>query len=944
MSKNKPEYKPSDIESYWQKYWEENDIFSPDLLNAKNPYYTLMMFPYPSAEGLHIGNMYAFTGADIHGRYMRMKGKDVFEPIGLDGFGIHSENYALKVGRHPREQAKISEKNFYRQLRATGNAYDWKRTLETYDTDYYRWTQWIFVQMFKKGLAYRKKAQVNWCPSCKTVLADEQVLQKSKVEAAVSVCERCETVVEKRDLEQWFFRITKYADALLSGLDQIDWPEKIKIAQKQWIGRSEGARIKFKVQSSKFKVDGVEVFTTRPDTLFGATFMVLAPEHPIASQISNLKSQISNETIEKVEEYIKRAKSMSEADRIAENKEKTGVFSGLYAINPVNQEKIPVWIADYVLMGYGTGAIMAVPAHDERDFEFAKKYNLPIKQVIAPDSEFGPLRQGYSEARKPLKESKEAYEGPGRLVNSGEWDSFFVPKDMPKILDYIEQKGIGKRETTYHLRDWLISRQRYWGPPIPIIYCRKCWENSKFKVQSSKLAEGVDYAVIDGKEHMIYPVPEEDLPVLLPDVSDWKPLGTGVSPLANHPEFYQAKCPSCNSQAKRETDVSDTFLDSSWYYLRYLSIQKQEARSKKHGNSSKDIKSNQSLEIRNSKFDIPYDLEVIRRWCPVAIYIGGAEHAVLHLLYVRFIAMALHDLKDPKLNNPSTRFARSGWNVSALALPFQEPFPRFFAHGLIIKEGSKMSKSRGNVVIPDEYISKFGADSLRMYLMFLGPFSQGGDFRDSGIEGMHRFVKRLWRLFTQSQKSTLRLRSGREVKSQNLPADRLRMMHKTIKGVTEDIESFSYNTAIAKMMEWYNFLSEELKTQNSRQGRGSPPAAKLKTEEAETFLKLLAPFAPHITEELWGKVSKAPEVSEVSKGIHFEAWPKYDEKYLIEDKVTIVIQVNGKRRGEIIVKSSKLKVKSEIEAMARKEIEKYVSDKAVKNVIYVPGRIINFVI
>ncbi len=850
---NKIEYDPGAIEQYWQKFWEENGTFSPDLKNAKKPFYNLMMFPYPSAEGLHVGNLYAFTGADVYGRYQRMKGFDVFEPIGLDGFGIHSENYAIKVGRHPKEQAAISQNNFYRQLRATGNGYDWTATLETYDPDYYRWTQWIFIQMFKKGLAYRKKAQVNWCPRDLTVLADEQVIDGK--------CERCSSIVEKRDLEQWFFKITEYADALLNGLNQIDWPEKIKIAQRLWIGRSEGTRIEFKIQNSK---SIIEVFTTRVDTLFGATFLVLAPEHSIVASIKD----------KKVQNYVQSAKKKTDKERI-EKKEKTGIFSGLYVINPLNQEEIPVWIADYAVMGYGAGALFG-DAHDDRDVEFANKYKIPLKPT---------LETGDLEKDKKIKNLEEVFTGYGTLFNSGQFSGLSSDEAKKKITTWLAEQKSGGSQTTYRLRDWLISRQRYWGPPIPIIYCRSCWESSEPRVQSPELKEGVDYAVIEGKEHMIYAVPEEQLPVLLPDVEDWRPEGSGASPLANHPEFYKTKCPNCKSLAKRETDVSDTFLDSSWYYLRYLSDNK---RAKKGENGSPLI---------------PYDIEIVKKWCPAAIYIGGAEHSVLHLLYVRFIAMALHDLNDPKLKN--------------LALPFQEPFPRFFAHGLIVKDGAKMSKSRGNVVIPDEYIAKYGADTLRMYLMFLGPFDHGGDFKDTGLEGMNRFIRRVWKLFTTKD-------FGKDKE------DSLRMINKTVKEVTEDIKSFSYNTAIAKLMEFYNFIS-----------RGSNSWSR---DTVLVYLKLFAPFAPHFTEELWQSLHAQGRTLGANVSIHFEPWPRYDEKYLIQKQATIVVQVNGKRRGQITIDSSNVDKKEEVETLARKEVEKYLEGQVIRKVIYVPSKIINFVI
>jgi leucyl-tRNA synthetase len=771
-------YNPSEIETKWQEVWEKEKVYSPNLETAEKPFYNLMMFPYPSAEGMHVGNMYAFTGADVYGRFQRMQGKSVLEPIGLDGFGIHSENYAIKVGKHPVEQAKISEKNFYRQLKSIGNGFDWTRTVETYKPEYYKWTQWLFIQLFKAGLAYRKKAPVNFCPSCKTVLADEQVED--------GLCERCKSVAEKRDLEQWFFKITKYADRLLDNLIQIDWSEKVKIAQKLWIGKSEGMVINF---------GGIDVFTTRPETTDGATFLVLSPQHP---KVREFKSK-------EIADYVVASGKKSNQDR---QKEKTGVFSGEYVTNPVTKKKIAVWIADYVLMDYGTGAIMAVPAEDERDMEFAKKYNIPIEKTS------------------------------------------------------LKAKPEGKKVTNYHLRDWLISRQRYWGPPIPMIYCPKCdWQ----------------------------PVSEKDLPVLLPFIKDYKPLGTGVAPLASHPEFYKTKCPKCGGDAKRETDVSDTFLDSSWYFLRYV-----------------------SADIDNTAFDT----ERVKKWLPVNMYIGGAEHSVLHLLYSRFITMALKDLG---------------------LISFEEPFTQFRAHGLIVKDGAKMSKSKGNVIVPDAYIKKFGADTLRAYLMFMGPFSQGGDFRDTGIEGMHRFLKRIWTLFSTtgpvarftpaSAPSTVRA-----VGNPFSRATRSQIMHRTIKKVMEDIEKLNYNTAIAALMEWYNFLNEELTVKNE----------KLSREEAEVFLKLLAPFAPHLSEELFSAIS----ADKNWQSIHLSAWPKFDPKYLVKEEVTVVIQVNGKLRGNVITDLTTAKDKTKIEELARQDpnVKNHLEGKSVKKVIYVEGKVMNFVI
>ncbi len=813
-------YNPSEIEKKWQAVWQKEKTYQPDLDNAKKPFYNLMMFPYPSAEGMHVGNMYAFTGSDVYGRFKRMQGFDVFEPIGLDGFGIHSENYALKVGKHPKEQAKISQENFYRQLHAIGNGFAWDNKVETYDPDYYKWTQWIFIQLFKKGLAYRKKASVNFCPSCKTVLADEQVI--------AGKCERCGTEVVKKDLEQWFFRITDYAERLLNNIEGLDWTEKVKTAQRDWIGRSEGAQVTFKIKNSPASTSEagraklkINVFTTRPDTLFGATFMVLSPEHSLVNEL-----KFKNE--KEIKDYVKKAILKTEQERIAEGKEKTGVDTGLKAVNPVNNEEIPIWIADYVLGGYGTGAIMAVPAHDSRDFEFAKKYKLPIKFVIKP-------------INKDLNQ-EETYIGPGEIINSGEdWNEYFVLDAIPKIIDDLEKKGIGKRKVQYHLRDWLISRQRYWGPPIPMINCPQCgWQ----------------------------PVPEKDLPVVLPDVENWKPMGAGRSPLATVENFVNTKCPKCGGKAKRETDVSDTFLDSAWYFFRY---------------------------IATDKMKEALDRQRTEKWLPVNMYIGGAEHSVLHLLYSRFITMVFKDMG---------------------LISFEEPYTKFRAHGLLIKEGAKMSKSKGNVVIPDEYIRKFGADTLRLYLMFLGPFTQGGDFYDTGIEGMHKFVRRVYKLAYEKSK----------IKNQKskINPEAQRMMHKTIKKVTEDLENLRYNTAIATMMEYYNFLAKQ---------------QTISKDQIKTLILLISPFAPHVSEELWHLLREG-------NSVHKAPWPEFEKQYLVEQIATVIVQVNGKTRDVIGADSADIDDKQKITYTASKSpnAQKYLSNRQILKVIYVPGKIINFVL
>ena len=799
----------SRIEAKWQGEWERKKIFSPELKGAKRPFYSLMMFPYPSAEGLHVGNMYAFTGADVFGRFTRMQGYDVFEPIGLDGFGIHSENYAIKAKAHPMELAKTTQERFYKQLHLTGNSFDWSKSLETYDPGYYKWTQWLFTRMFQAGLSYRAKASVNWCPSCKTVLADEQVI--------AGRCERCQTEVATKKLEQWFFRLATgvrpdgkpYPEALLENLEKINWSEKVKIAQKNWIGKSEGMIIRFTLASSDMQIP---VFTTRPDTLHGATFLVLSPDSEWVEKFT------TEENKQKISQYIKDSHKTRFSD--AKSKAKTGLFTGSYVVNPATQAKIPVWIADYVVAGYGSGAIMGVPAHDARDREFAVKFKIPVLKM-QPD------------------------------------EALWVE---------IEEKGWGERKVSYHLRDWLISRQRYWGPPIPMIYCEACAKDEK--------GERKD---MPGW----YSVAEEDLPVALPYVEDYRPRGTGVSPLATKPDFYKVKCPGCGGDARRETDVSDTFLDSVWYYLRYPSV----------GNAQE-----------------AWDPAITKKWLPVNMYIGGAEHAVLHLFYSRFMAMALSDMG---------------------LLDFEEPFARFYAHGLLIKEGAKMSKSKGNIVVPDSYIARYGADTLRTYLMFLGPFEAGGDFRDTGIAGMRRFIDRVWNLL--SGYSDVVLEEEKDAK------EVLLRMHQTIKKVTEDIENLRYNTAISAIMEFVNLLRE--KAQGKIKRAGKVRCAEW-DEAIRTLILLLAPFTPHLAEEAWVNIQGE------KFSVHNAAWPKFNPEFTREEKTVVVIQVNGKLRGQLELASEEAKDKAKVEEMAAsdKKVSSWIDKGKVKKVIFVPGKLINFVV
>ena len=829
-------YNHQEVEQKWQSIWKDTRIDVADIDNASKPFYNLMMFPYPSAEGLHVGNMYAFVGTDIYGRFKRMQGYQVFEPIGLDGFGIHSENYALKVGKHPIEQAKRSQENFYRQLAMTGCMFDWTRTVETYDPGYYAWTQWLFVQMFRNGLAYRGKAEVNWCPSCKTVLADEQVIDGK--------CERCGNIVEKRLLEQWFFKITAYAGKLLENIASLKWSEKVLIAQKNWIGKKEGINITYPVVDESGKDFGaVTCFTTRPDTNFGATFVVLAPEHPFISQIVSV---IKNKQADDMLQYISATKKQSQQDRIAAGRKKTGVFTGLYCVNQLNGKRMPLYISDFVVMGVGTGAVVGVPAHDLRDFEFASVFSLPIVRVVV----------GKDNDMSEVTTVDQVQEESGVMMNSGFLDGLDIHEATKVIMDHLEEKGWGKRITTYHLRDWLISRQRYWGPPIPMIYCDTC----------AKLGKGERNDMVGW-----YTVKDADLPVLLPNITDYKPGDDGVAPLAKHKEFYETTCPGCGGRANRETDVSDTFLDSSWYFLRYPSVQAGTAKT------------------------APFDPAITKKWLPVSMYTGGAEHSVLHLMYSRFVTMALKD-----------------WGY----IDFEEPFPNFFAHGLVIKDGAKMSKSKGNVINPDEYIKLYGTDALRLYLMFMGPYAEGGDFRDASMEGMARWVGRVWRISTASL----------DLSSDVVDSDTItKSLHKMVKKVGEDTDKRHYNTAIAAMMEFTNAVNEATGT--------------LSRKALRTFLLVLAPYAPHLVEEVWS-------MSGETASIHLQLWPTYSTEQIKDDQIPFVVQVNGKTRDTLMVAAEVGNDQGSIEVLARKseKVSKYLLAQPVKKVIFVPSKIINFVV
>ena len=812
------------VEEKWRRRWGQERLYEADIRGARHPFYNLMMFPYPSAEGLHIGNMYAYIGSDVQGRFQAMRGFDVFEPMGFDAFGIHSENFAMKMGAHPRPLTEANTARFKRQLERIGNRFDWSHEVETTDPAYYRWTQWIFVKLFKAGLVERKSAAVNWCPNDKTVLADEQVI--------AGRCERCGAIVLQRELEQWFFKITAYADQLLRNLSFLDWSERVKALQRNWIGRAEGLEFDVKISADGLpEPSPVSLFTTRPDTIYGATFVALAPEHPLVDRI------VSREQREQVERYV--AEVTSQAPSAAATpgealRNMTGVFTGASAIHPKTGEPMPVFVTDYVLMDYGTGAIMGVPAHDARDFAFAQLMHLPVREVVRPEAGKGSDGEA---ALLPFTE-------PGVLVDSEEWSGMTSAEAAASITAWFDARGTGRRTVRYHLRDWLISRQRYWGPPIPIIYC---------------------------PEHGAVAVPEEQLPVLLPDIENYRPDGSGVSPLAAVPEFVETTCPICGGPARRETDVSDNFLDSAWYFLRFPS---------------------------SDDSDRPWDPELTRKWLPVDMYVGGAEHSVLHLLYSRFITMALHDL---------------GY------LDFAEPFKRFRANGTITRDGGKMSKSKGNVVSPDGYIERVGADTFRTYLLFMGPYEAGGDFSDRNLGGVKRFLERTWQFVVGSL--------GRAISGEPTGEAR-RMLHLTIQRVTNDISELKYNTAVAALMKYMNGLRDRSEDGHSRA---------VTRVELRSFIQLLAPFAPYLAEELWERLRGEGSV-------HASAWPEVDELALQPSTMQIVVEVNGRVRGRIEVPSNLEEDEIEATALASESVRRVVGDREVSRVIYVPGRLVSLVV
>ncbi len=797
------------IEKKWQQYWAENKTFKTENETDKPKFYALDMFPYPSGAGLHVGHPEGYTATDILSRFKRMQGYNVLHPMGWDAFGLPAEQYALDTGNDPAEFTAKNIATFKRQIQELGFSYDWDREINTTDPDYYKWTQWIFIQLYNKGLAYVDEVAVNWCPALGTVLANEEVIDGKS--------ERGGHPVERRPMKQWMLKITAYADRLIDDLEEVDWPESIKDMQRNWIGRSEGAEVTFDIAGTD---ENFTVFTTRPDTLFGATYCVLAPEHKLVEEITTAEQR------QAVDTYLEKVKMKSDLERTDLAKEKTGVFTGAYAVNPINGKKMPIWIADYVLVSYGTGAIMAVPAHDERDYEFATEFGLEIIPVL----EGGDI-------------SKEAFTGDGQHINSDFLNGLNKVDGIAKAIEWLEEKGVGEKKISYRLRDWLFSRQRYWGEPIPMIH----WE--------------------DGT---ITPVPESELPLVLPKTDNIRPSGTGESPLANIAEWVNVVDPETGKKGRRETNTMPQWAGSSWYFLRYIDPTNTEAIA---------------------------DPELLKRWLPVDIYIGGAEHAVLHLLYARFWHKVLYDLG---------------------VVHTKEPFHKLFNQGMILGEGNeKMSKSKGNVVNPDEIISSHGADTLRLYEMFMGPLEASVAWSTNGLDGARRFLDRIWRLFVNEEDGSI------AAKIQDSDDKALeKSYHQTVKKVTEDYEGIRFNTAISQMMVFINDCYK---------------VDVIPTAYAEGFVKMLAPMVPHVAEELWQILGHGDTLS-------YEQWPTYDESKLVDDEVEVAVQVAGKVRAKIIVAKDASKEEIEKVALADDKVQEYMEGKNLVKVIVIPGKLVNIVV
>jgi leucyl-tRNA synthetase len=814
-------YEPQKIEPQWQQFWLDNNLYAVHETEVKTEFYCLDFFPYPSGEGLHVGHCRNYIPTDVTSRFKRMQGFNVLHPMGWDSFGEPTEEFAVTHGIHPRDSTDRNTANFKRQMIMIGTSYDWSREIDSSDPRFYRWTQWFFLLLYKRGLAYRDTSWQWWCPVCQTTLSSHEVSN--------GVCWRGHSGVTKREIPSWYFRITAYADELISGLDDVDWPSSIKTLQHNWIGRSEGCEIDFKMDMG----DTISVFTTRLDTLYGATFFVLAPEHPQVPRLTVPEKRAE------VDDYIAASVAKSEIERLAETKDKTGVFTGGYVINPVNNERIPVWIADYVLPSYGTGAVMGVPAHDQRDFEFARQFGLPVKVVITPvEAEVAIVSED-----TPLDA---AFTGYGKMVNSGEFNGLSSQEGISRICEYLERQGWGHSSVQYKMRDWLISRQRYWGTPIPVVYCENCGE---------------------------VPVPEQDLPVLLPMMADFTPDGSGRSPLARLPEFVNTSCPACQGPARRETDTMGGFACSSWYFLRFTSPHYDRG---------------------------PFEPRAMHYWMPVDLYVGGAEHAVLHLLYSRFWTKVAAD---------------------AGLVPFREPFARLMNQGhLLGPDGQRMSKSRGNVINPDDVVAEYGADSLRVYEMFMAPFDQEVAWNTDGISGAWRFLNRIWKLYSETYHETVGAR-------ENDP-DLERLLHKTIRKVTERIEEFRFNTMISTLMEFVNNLID-------RQRSGLWQTATFH-QALDTLLLLLAPSVPHITEELW-------HITGHPGSVHQQTWPTWDRELAHDEVRDIPVQIDGKVRLVVELPVDFEQDEAEMVVFSRSEVRGYLHDREVANTYYVPGKIFSIV-
>lgn len=817
-SKSLPVYDFLSLEAKWRDRWESQGLHRTPDRPEKTPYYCLDMFPYPSGSGLHVGHWRGYVLSDVWTRTKTIQGHAVLHPMGWDSFGLPAENDAIKKNIHPKVNTAGNVANMKRQIKEIGAMYDWDREINTSDPEYYRWTQWIFVKMFKMGLAYRKKMPINWCPNCKTGLANEEVQG--------GTCERCGTPAAKMDLLQWMLRITSYADRLLKDLDKLDWPEKVKTMQANWIGRSEGAEVIFTAHKA---TDGttidLPIYTTRPDTLFGATYMVLAPEHP------DLKAMADAARWPELESYVSRSRLASDTDRQAVTREKTGIFTGAYATNPVNGEKIPIWVSDYVLITYGTGAIMAVPAHDTRDFEFARKFDLPIIEVIHSDSAI----------RDEKGELKEAYTGDGTLIHSSRFDGMAWREAGKAITADLEKKGKGKSSVMYRLRDWIFSRQRYWGEPIPIVHCPTCGE---------------------------VPVPEDQLPVLLPEVESYKPTGTGESPLAAMKDWVNTPCPKCGGPGHRETNTMPQWAGSSWYFLRYPCPRHDQG---------------------------PFDQDLVNKWLPVDLYVGGVEHAILHLLYARFFTKVLYDLG---------------------VVSFDEPFARLFNQGMICRNGAKMSKSKGNVVSPDELVSKFGTDTVRIYELFVGPPELDSEWNDQGVMGVYRFLRKTWE-FVVSHLDACSETSERVV----------RRRHRLAAEVTERLEAFRFNTAVSAFMEYMNDAEDWVKAGDL-----------VDRDSLEWLIILLAPFAPHMMEELWERMGHTESVFREGH------WPQHDPALLVEDLIDMPVQVNGKLRGVVRLGKEASEEEARQALQSADSVQRHLEGKSIVKLIYVKGKILNLVV